>query len=215
MNKLKLVVPKGRIFAAVARLLEDSGIRIAECARQYAPHVSDPEIEVKIMKPQNIAQVVELGSHEAGFTGRDWIVETGARVAEVMDLGLDPVRIVAAAPAPGPGRFREEARRGLRVREHLAALPRGEGRRLSLHKDLRSDGGLSAVRRRPHHRQHDDRPDPRRARAGDHGRSPRILHPVHRQSRGHGRRLGPATRSRSSRCCSRPSSTPGNGSCWR
>lgn len=102
MNKLKLVVPKGRIFAGVARLLEDSGIRIAECSRQYAPHVSDPEIEVKIMKPQNIAQVVEMGSHEAGFTGRDWIVETGARVSEVMDLGLDPVRIVAAAPGPAP-----------------------------------------------------------------------------------------------------------------
>jgi ATP phosphoribosyltransferase len=30
MNTLKLVVPKGRIFTAVARLLEDSGIRIAE-----------------------------------------------------------------------------------------------------------------------------------------------------------------------------------------
>jgi len=102
MNKLKLVVPKGRIFAGVARLLEDSGIHIAECSRQYAPHVSDPEIEVKIMKPQNIAQLVELGSHAAGFTGRDWIVETGAEVAEVMDLGLDPVRIVAAAPSPAP-----------------------------------------------------------------------------------------------------------------
>jgi len=98
MKTLKLVVPKGRIYAAVSRLLEDSGIRITACARQYLPCVSDSEIEVKIMKPQNIAQLVELGSHDAGFTGYDWIVETGANVTEVMDLGLDPVKIVAASP---------------------------------------------------------------------------------------------------------------------
>lgn len=99
MNILKLVVPKGRIFEGVARLLDDAGIRLTVNSRQYTPHSSDPEIEAKIMKPQNIAQLVELGAHDAGFTGRDWIVETGSKVEEVMDLGLDPVKIVAAAPA--------------------------------------------------------------------------------------------------------------------
>ncbi len=103
MNKLKLVVPKGRIFDGVARLLEDSGIHMTACDRRYTPRVSDEAIEVKVMKPQNIAQLIEMGSHDAGFTGYDWIVETGARVEEVMDLGLDPVRIVAAGPAARPG----------------------------------------------------------------------------------------------------------------
>ena len=50
------------------------------------------------MKPQNIARLVELGSHDIAFTGRDWVVETGARVEEIMDLGFDPVRLVAAVP---------------------------------------------------------------------------------------------------------------------
>jgi len=97
MPILKLVIPKGRIFEGVARLLEDSGIHLSACGRQYAPRTNDPEIEAKIMKPQNIAQLIELGSHDAGFTGYDWIVETGAGVIEVMDLELDPVKIVAAA----------------------------------------------------------------------------------------------------------------------
>jgi ATP phosphoribosyltransferase len=99
MSKLKLVIPKGRIYDGVVGLLEDSGIRLSACRRQYAPPTNDARIEIKIMKPQNIAQLVELGSHDAGFTGYDWIVESGARVVEVMDLGLDPVKIVAAAPA--------------------------------------------------------------------------------------------------------------------
>jgi ATP phosphoribosyltransferase len=98
-KKLKLVVPKGRIFDGVAGLLEEAGIRLSACPRQYLPRSSDPEIEAKIMKPQNISQLVELGAHDAGFTGYDWIVETDSKVEEIMDLGLDPVKLVAAAPA--------------------------------------------------------------------------------------------------------------------
>jgi ATP phosphoribosyltransferase len=56
-------------------------------------------LDAKIMKPQNVGELLELGSHDAGFTGVDWIRESGAVVDEVMDLGFDRVRIVAAVPA--------------------------------------------------------------------------------------------------------------------
>ncbi len=97
MSAFKLVIPKGRIFDGVRQLLEDAGLKLTFSGRSYTPRTSDPRIESKIMKPQNIAQLIELGSHDAGFTGWDWIVETGARVVEVLDLGLDPVRIVSAS----------------------------------------------------------------------------------------------------------------------
>ena len=51
------------------------------------------------MKPQNVGELLELGSHDAGFTGVDWIRESGAEVEEILDLGFDRVRIVAAVPA--------------------------------------------------------------------------------------------------------------------
>jgi ATP phosphoribosyltransferase len=50
------------------------------------------------MKPQNIPQLIEVGSHDVGFTGCDWMIETGADVKEIIDLGFDPVTIVAAVP---------------------------------------------------------------------------------------------------------------------
>ncbi|MDR2730354.1 MAG: ATP phosphoribosyltransferase, partial [Treponema sp.] len=50
------------------------------------------------MKPQNVGELLELGSHDAGFTGIDWIRESGAGVQDVLDLGFDKVRIVAAVP---------------------------------------------------------------------------------------------------------------------
>jgi ATP phosphoribosyltransferase len=42
---------------------------------------------------------LELGSHDAGFTGLDWVRESGAEVEEVLDLGMDRVSVVAAVPA--------------------------------------------------------------------------------------------------------------------
>ena len=98
MKKLKVVIPKGRINENVVNLLNEAGIRLDVDERGYRPVVSDPAIDVKLMKPQNIPKLLELGSHDVGFTGRDWIIETSADVEELMDLKFNPVKIVAAIP---------------------------------------------------------------------------------------------------------------------
>lgn len=97
-RNIRMVIAKGRMYDQIARLLEDTGIGLKTNTRCYIPHVSDPEIEAKIMKPQNIGQLIELGKHDVGFTGLDWIRETGADVVELMDLSFDQVQIVAAVP---------------------------------------------------------------------------------------------------------------------
>ena len=98
MQKLKMVIPKGRIYNSVINLLNDAGFGVETAERVYIPRVEDSEIEAKIMKPQNIPKLVELGSHDVGFTGYDWVVETRANIIEVLDLGFDKVKIVAAVP---------------------------------------------------------------------------------------------------------------------
>ncbi|MEE4311112.1 MAG: ATP phosphoribosyltransferase [candidate division KSB1 bacterium] len=98
MEHLKLVIPKGRIYTNVIQLLNEAGFGVETADRVYIPRVEDSEIEAKIMKPQNIAKLVELGSHDIGFTGHDWIEETDANVKEILDLGFDRVKIVAAVP---------------------------------------------------------------------------------------------------------------------
>ncbi len=95
---LKMLLPKGRIFDSVAGILAEASIIRESSGRGYTPRSCDPELQAKMMKPQNIAQLVEIGSHDVGFTGLDWMTETGADVEEVMDLGFDPVEIVSAAP---------------------------------------------------------------------------------------------------------------------
>jgi ATP phosphoribosyltransferase len=93
-----VLIPKGRIFDNVSRLFAEAGFPIALADRTYRPSLGADWIDAKIMKPQNVGELLELGSHDAGFTGVDWIQESGADVEELIDLGFDRVRIVAAVP---------------------------------------------------------------------------------------------------------------------
>jgi ATP phosphoribosyltransferase len=98
MDNLKILIPKGRIFDNVARLFADAGFPISLSDRTYRPAMGADWLDAKIMKPQNVGELLELGSHDAGFTGIDWLQESGADVEEIVDLDFDKVRIVAAVP---------------------------------------------------------------------------------------------------------------------
>ena len=63
------------------------------------PHISLGGCEVKILKPQNIVEMLHAGSRDVGFAGADWVAELDGALVELVDTGLDPVRVVAAAPA--------------------------------------------------------------------------------------------------------------------
>jgi ATP phosphoribosyltransferase len=96
-RQVRLIVPKGHMFQGVRELLGEAGLRLGVDDRSYRPKANDPRFRVKIVRAQNVPQLLELGAHDLGFSGRDWIEERESKVAEILDLGLDPVRVVAAA----------------------------------------------------------------------------------------------------------------------
>ncbi len=96
---LRLALPKGRMQEGVTALLADAGIRLRQGPRDYRPTLSLPGLEAKILKPQNILEMLHAGSRDVGFAGADWVAELQVEVVELLDTGLDPVRLVAAAPA--------------------------------------------------------------------------------------------------------------------
>ena len=95
---LRIGLPKGRMERAVLELLLDGGVQVTPGARGYRPHVQLECVEAKVLKPQNIVEMLMSGSRDVGFAGADWVQELSAEVVEVLDTGLDPVDIVAAAP---------------------------------------------------------------------------------------------------------------------
>ena len=94
----RLGLPKGRMYEGVTTLLRDAGIPVSIGGRGYRPTVALDDTEAKLLKPQNIVEMLAVGSRDAGFAGADWVAELDADLVEVLDTGLDPVRLVAAAP---------------------------------------------------------------------------------------------------------------------
>lgn len=97
-NDLRLALPKGHMRGEVFDLMREAGIRLRVPHRNYRPSVSLDGVEAKLLKPQNIVGMLQAGSRDIGFTGADWAEELEADLVELLDTGLDPVRLVAAAP---------------------------------------------------------------------------------------------------------------------
>lgn len=103
MKKLKLGFPKGSLQESTQELFKKAGVRIYTSERSYFPNCDDEELEIMMVRSQEMARYVQDGVFDAGLTGFDWICESGAQVKEVCELiyaksGFRPVRWVLAVP---------------------------------------------------------------------------------------------------------------------
>ncbi|MBD3186299.1 ATP phosphoribosyltransferase [Candidatus Bathyarchaeota archaeon] len=98
-RKLKLALPKGSLWSTTEALLQTAGYRLSGGSRGYRPSINDDDIEVKMLRPQEIPNYL-IGEDEfdIGITGMDWVKETGADVEVLLDLNMGKVKIVFAIP---------------------------------------------------------------------------------------------------------------------
>ena len=100
MEKLKILLAKGRIYESVYELLNDVGISIHLPERTYFPSTNQDDLAFQVVKPQITSILLAQNKADLGFSGKDWVFENEVQdnVVEIMDLGFDPVKIVAAIP---------------------------------------------------------------------------------------------------------------------
>lgn len=104
---LKLGIPAGSLQDSTAELFRRAGYNIKFSSRSYFPSIDDDEIECMLIRAQEMARYVENGILDAGITGYDWVLETGADVHEVRELIFSkvsrrPVRWVLCVPEDSP-----------------------------------------------------------------------------------------------------------------
>lgn len=83
---LKLGIPKGSLQTATFDLFERAGFNISGYERSYFPRIDDDEIQLILLRAQEMSRYVEDGVLDAGFTGHDWVMENGSDVHEVCEL---------------------------------------------------------------------------------------------------------------------------------
>ncbi|MBN1787808.1 MAG: ATP phosphoribosyltransferase [Sedimentisphaerales bacterium] len=100
---LKLGIPKGSLQNATFDLFEKAGFNITGYERSYFPRIDDDQIQIIMLRAQEMSRYVEDGVLDAGFTGYDWILENKSSVHEVCELLYSkatskPARWVLAVP---------------------------------------------------------------------------------------------------------------------
>jgi len=101
-RQLKLALPKGSLEKATFEIFQKAYYKISGQDRTYRPYFGDSDIELRILRPQEIPVYVADGAQDVGITGIDWIRETGANVEKVLDLEYGKVKIVTAFPKSAP-----------------------------------------------------------------------------------------------------------------
>ena len=99
--KLRLGLPKGSLQESTFQLFKQAGFDVSTHSRSYFPSVNDDELEILLMRAQEIPRYVNDGVLDAGISGLDWIVENNADVVEVADMIYSkhtarPIRLVLA-----------------------------------------------------------------------------------------------------------------------
>ena len=102
-----LGLPKGSLQEATFNMMKKAGFGIQAGSRSYMPQVDDPEVQCRLIRPQEISRYVELGLLDAGITGYDWIYENNSDVLEIAEMCYSkatsrPVRWVLAVPNDSP-----------------------------------------------------------------------------------------------------------------
>lgn len=100
-NVLKLTIPKGSLQDVVSSFFQRAGLKLDfASSRDYRPSISDPEIYVKLLRPQEIPNyLVGKDEFDVGISGIDWVKETNADVEVILDLEIGGVKIVFCVPS--------------------------------------------------------------------------------------------------------------------
>ncbi len=148
--KLKLALPAGSLKEATFALMKKAGFIIRGTSRSYYPQIDDPEIELMLVRAQEIPRYVESGALDAGLTGADWTAENRAKVQKVSELiyakqGLRPVRWVLAVPEDSKIRSVSQLR-GKRVATELVNVVKDYLRRRKVKAEVEFSWGATEAK---------------------------------------------------------------------
>jgi len=108
-NRLTIGLPSGSLFDATIDLFAKAGYSMSGSKRSYRPSMDDPELEVRLLRAQEISRYVEQGFLDCGITGTDWIAENDSQVETLAQLAYskvsaNPTRWVLVVPEDSPFR---------------------------------------------------------------------------------------------------------------
>src|SRR5215813_5917717 len=153
MNKkqiLRFGLPKGSLQEATLEKMAKAGFNISVSSRSYIPYVDDPELEIRLIRAQEISRYVEHGYLDCGITGYDWIQENSSKVHEVGVFQFNKAtrqtaRWVLAVPESSPIKSVKDLK-GKRIATELVNLTRKYLRRHKVKAEVEFSWGATEMK---------------------------------------------------------------------
>ncbi len=147
---LTLGLPSGSLMEATIDLFAKAGFAISGSKRSYRPSVDDSELDLRVLRAQEISRYVEHGYLDAGITGRDWIAENASDVREVVELPFSkvssrPTRWVLVVPEDSPIQSVADLE-GKRVATEAVGMARRFFEKAGVHAEIEFSWGATEVK---------------------------------------------------------------------
>ena len=149
-NLLRLGFPKGSLQEATLQKFAKAGFNIQVSSRSYVPYVDDAELEIRMIRAQEISRYVEHGYLDCGITGHDWVVENGSKVHEVGEFLFSKAtrqaaRWVLAVPENSPIKSVKDLE-GKRIATEVVNLTKKYLKKNGVHAEVEFSWGATEVK---------------------------------------------------------------------
>ena len=97
---VSIALPKGRLGNKAYSILQQCGYIVSELmddSRKLVFENAESGVRYFLVKPSDVAIYVEYGAADVGVVGKDVLIESGADVYELLDLGIGKCRMCVAA----------------------------------------------------------------------------------------------------------------------
>jgi len=150
MKKIRFALPKGSLEKMSIELFQRAGYVITRSERTYNLSIDDDEIDLMLIRTQEIPLYVSKGVLDAGLAGYDWILERGVKIEKVKELfyskaGLGKVRWVLAAPLDSPIKSPEDLE-GKRIATELVNVTKSYLEKKGVKAEVEFSWGATEVK---------------------------------------------------------------------
>jgi ATP phosphoribosyltransferase len=149
-KKLRFGLPKGSLQEATIQKMAKAGYNIQISSRSYLPYVDDEELDLRLIRAQEISRYVEHGFLDCGITGHDWVVENGSNVHEVGEFLFSkatrqPARWVLCVPENSKVKSVKDLR-GKRIATEVVNVTRKYLRKHGVKADVEFSWGATEMK---------------------------------------------------------------------
>lgn len=106
-QQLKIALPKGSLQEPTLSLFEKAGYNIYSSSRGLRPSSDDSDLDIYMIRAQEIGRYIDQGFVDCGITGYDWVYENGVDLTDLAELPYSrastrPTRWVLVVPEASP-----------------------------------------------------------------------------------------------------------------